>query len=172
MKAVKDVSKKISTSNQPDIFSGVFPFIFTGFNYSSNLPTAIYIVESDYSSLDGVNIANGNILANCQRIKEKFNIEVEPVSINKFLDITYYTEDYKYRPLIKMKPVDEIMEIFNVYFDRGNTKLKKFTDDCIEAILRVAEKSSRVEDPEIRAFRVKARKIINSLQKLVNITRL
>lgn len=131
LKAVKDVCKKISASNQPDIFSGTLPFVFTGFNYSTNLPTAIYIVESDYSSLDRLNIPNGNILANCQRMKEKFNIEVEPVSINKFLDISYHTEDYKYRPLMKMKPVNEIMEILNGYFDRGNTKLKNFANNCI-----------------------------------------
>lgn len=63
------------------------PFILTGFN-SKKEQTAIYIVNSDNSSIDG-NLMNGNTRAYLKRTKENLNLIIKPMFINSFLKVDY-----------------------------------------------------------------------------------
>ena len=63
MKAVKDIAKKISKTQAPSFFGDALPLIPCGYNYETDSLRAIYIAESNNSSLDNLSLPNGNIYA-------------------------------------------------------------------------------------------------------------
>lgn len=61
------------------------PFIITGINHN-NEQTAIYLADSDNCSFSG-EFVSGNVVAYCQRVFDKFGIRVQPIAINKLINI-------------------------------------------------------------------------------------
>ena len=52
----------------------------------NNEQTAIYLADSDNCSFSG-EFVSGNAIAYCQRVFDKFGIRVQPIAINRLINI-------------------------------------------------------------------------------------
>lgn len=87
------------------------PFVLTGLN-KDNEQTGLLLTPSDSSSLSGDHLS-GHIVAYCGRVFKEYHIRLTPVSMNKFLTLSY-SEPGKYSfavsPTVEMVPEADVVE--------------------------------------------------------------